>query len=766
MADQLSAGINVSEIDLTTIVPSVSTSVGALAGTFRWGPVETRTMVDRESNLVLQFGKPSNLNAETWFTGANFLGYADQLVVVRAANTSGATPSGSFSTTANSTVSNNVFLGNTTGLSAGMYVYQTSNSTIMGAGNNVTVTSVNSTAVVLSTPSTSASAVTLYFAHPETAYSALAFLPNSIIGNLAGQIVKNREAYPALDGTFDSDAMWVAKFPGDMGNSLRVSQCGHANAYSSNVAFFDAVWTNTQFSIDLGSNTGYIDATNGIVANTLSNTYATTVAANFSVGDQVLCGNSTIGTQFLQIASISNAVSNATVSRVTLTFTDPYRLATAYASNTVTRHWEFFNVVDSAPGQSQWVLQHGNTAAQDELHLVVVDAKGAFSGTPGTILEVYKGLSRATDARNADTTGNYYKNVVNEQSQYLWFANDRPGAASANSLNVATSTNYAPLSVTLALGADGYGEANVALAVLASAYDQVASAEDIDISFVMQGKPVGGSTVSGGQTVSNYLLANYLIDNIAMQRKDCVVTITPDRAVASANPNNEAIASANWRNVLHDTSFAMVDSGYKYQYDRYNDIYRWIPLNGDIAGLCARTDQTNDAWWSPAGFNRGQIKNLVRLAWNPRKAARNILYSAGINPVVSFPGEGTVLLGDKTLQSKPSAFDRINVRRLFIVLEKAISRAAKFSLFEFNDPFTRRQFVNLITPYLRDVQGRRGITDFHVKCDEENNTGQVIDSNKFVGDIYIKPARSINFIQLNFVAVGTAVQFSEVVGNF
>jgi phage tail sheath protein FI len=209
-----------------------------------------------------------------------------------------------------------------------------------------------------------------------------------------------------------------------------------------------------------------------------------------------------------------------------------------------------------------------------------------------------------------------------------------------------------------------------------------------------------------------------------------------------------------------------LDSGYKYQYDRYNDIYRWIPLNGDVAGLCARTDQTNDAWWSPAGLNRGNIKNVVKLAWNPRKAERDVLYNNGVNPVVTFPGQGTVLYGDKTLLAKPSAFDRINVRRLFIVLEKAISTAAKYSLFEFNDAFTRAQFKNLVTPYLRNIQGRRGITDFLVVCDETNNTAQVIDSNQFVGDIYIKPARSINFIQLNFVAVGTGVQFSEVVGKF
>lgn len=221
-----------------------------------------------------------------------------------------------------------------------------------------------------------------------------------------------------------------------------------------------------------------------------------------------------------------------------------------------------------------------------------------------------------------------------------------------------------------------------------------------------------------------------------------------------------------FRNSCRSTSYAVLDSGYKYQYDKYNDQYRWVPLNGDIAGLAAYTDSIRDAWWSPAGFNRGQIKNIVKLAWNPKKGERDILYKNGVNPIVNFPGQGIVMFGDKTLLAKPSAFDRINVRRLFIVLEKAIATAAKFTLFEFNDEFTRASFVNLVTPFLRDVQGRRGVTDFVVVCDETNNTGEVVDRNEFVGDIYIKPARSINFIQLNFVAVRSGVEFSEVIGNF
>jgi phage tail sheath protein FI len=248
---------------------------------------------------------------------------------------------------------------------------------------------------------------------------------------------------------------------------------------------------------------------------------------------------------------------------------------------------------------------------------------------------------------------------------------------------------------------------------------------------------------------------------------DCVAFLSPPQSAVVNQAGNESANIITWLGSLaRSTSYAVVDSGWKYMYDKYNQTYRWIPLNGDIAGLCVYTDSVRDPWYSPAGFNRGAIKNVVRLAWNPSKTFRDVLYSNGVNPVVTFPGNGTVLFGDKTLQAKPSAFDRINVRRLFIVLEKAISLAAKYSLFEFNDDFTRAQFVAMVTPFLREVQGRRGITDFQVVCDTTNNTGQVIDSNQFVGDIYIKPARSINFIQLNFVAVATGVDFSTIIGKF
>jgi hypothetical protein len=298
-------------------------------------------------------------------------------------------------------------------------------------------------------------------------------------------------------------------------------------------------------------------------------------------------------------------------------------------------------------------------------------------------------------------------------------------------------------------GVDGYPtNAN-----LITAYDRFKNSEEVDISFIITG--------AVPQTVSEHI-----VDNIAEFRKDVVVFISPERDDVVNDAGDEVSNITSYRNDFNSSSYAVMDANWKYQFDKYNNVFRWVPVNADIAGLCARTDTDRDPWFSPAGLNRGRIKNVVKLAWNPNKTERDELYKIGVNPVINLPGEGTILFGDKTMLAKPSAFDRINVRRLFIVLQKAIARASQFSLFEFNDEFTRSQFVALIQPFLRDVQGRRGIFDFRVVCDETNNTPEVIDRNQFVGDIYIKPARSINFIQLNFVAVRTGVAFEEIVGRF
>lgn len=703
MPFQLSPGVNVTEVDLTTIVPAVATSTGAIAGIFNWGPVNERTLIDSETNLVARFGKPNANNAETWFTAANFLGYTNSLIVARAANTF-----------ANSTYANGQI----------------------------------------------------------SAYNAYGTTAGTQLANVDTVAILNTTDFSNKVGTFNSNVLFAARYPGALGNSLKVSICDSVNAYSSTLNMVANTDVTASLTANIGSNSVTVSVSSVSANGLAANAYAAALIANLSIGDTVGLGNTAIGIQVDRLNAISAITSVANVASFNITFDDTYRGATQFianstASNTVTRHWEFYNVVDQAPTTSTYVAQFGNSAAVDTMHVVVQDENGMFSGTPGAILETYTNVSRATDAKTVGGQTNYFRNVINQNSNYIWDINDRTGAVSANAALIASSTNGSALTLALNYGSDGMTEANTsALQVLANGYNLFASPEDVDISLVLQGKPLGGTTASGSFTVNNFQLANYIIDNICGNRLDCVAFITPDDAVITGNAGNEAFAITAWRNVIHDSSYVVMDSGYKYMYDRYNDIYRYVPTNGDIAGLCARTDAQRDPWWSPAGLNRGQIKNVVKMRYNPRKASRDQLYKNGINPVVSFPGQGTVLYGDKTLQSKPSAFDHINVRRLFIVLEKAISAASKYTLFEFNDEFTRAQFKNLITPYLRDVQGRRGITDFLVVCDNTNNTPQVIDSNQFVGDIYIKPARSINYIQLNFVAVATGVQFSEVIGKF
>ena len=563
MPIQLSPGVNVSEIDLTTVVPNVGASAGAFVGPFQWGPMNKIYTIASEVDLVNQFGKPNSDVYEYWFSAANFLAYGNTLRVVRA-KTYGA---------------------------------------------------LNSTA------------------------------------NGSGLLVQNDDDYDANhstygDGTYGNTGGWAGRFAGELGNSLLVSMAD-ANTWN--------VW--------------------------------------------------------------------------------PYRTS--------------FTAV---PNTSPYVAARGG--ANDEIHIVVVDEDGLWSGTKGTILEKYPFVSKASDAKDDSGNSNYYKEVVSRKSLYVWPlshpTNLGSGTAWGSTANV-TAYKLLTSNCSNSLSGGVTSTNTNYTSAITQGWDYFNNKETVDVSLLVTG--TGNSTI-----------ANYVIDNIAITRQDCVAFVSPEKADVVDNYNNEDTDIIEFRNTLTSTSYAFLDSGYKYQYDKYADTYRWVPLNGDMAGLCVRTDSVLDPWYSPGGLNRGQIKNVVKLAWNPNKTKRDNLYQSSVNPVVQFPGDGTVLFGDKTLLAKPSAFDRINVRRLFIVLEKAISRAARFSLFEFNDEFTRAQFVALVEPFLRDVKGRRGITDFKVVCDDSNNTGEVIDRNEFVGDIYIKPSRSINFIQLNFIAVRTGVSFNEVVG--
>lgn len=500
----------------------------------------------------------------------------------------------------------------------------------------------------------------------------------------------------------------------------------------------------------------------------------TTFKSFFTAANFLSYGNNLQVIRVVNQATAKNAIANAAATAVLIKNEDHYintyadgsgsvgewaakypgalgnSLKVSLADANVYSGWAYATLFDDAPGTSTYTSSLSGSA--DEMHIIVIDEDGLWTGTAGTVLEKFPYVSKASDAKKADGSTAYYKEVVNNTSKYIWWM-DHTAAGIAGTSNWGTAAQgttfgnlIANVTVSLANGvsADAPTDGNLTTALSTFANDEL-----YDISLL----PVGEASD---------VVAAYAINSVAEVRKDCIVFVSPELDDVVDQAGSEATNVTAFRTSLPSSSYAVMDSGWKYQYDRYNDVYRWVPLNGDVAGTSVRTDFTADPWFSPAGFNRGQIKNVVKLAYSPSKADRDTLYKKGINPVVSFPGQGTVLFGDKTLLSKPSAFDRINVRRLFIVLEKAISTAAKFQLFEFNDGFTRAQFRNLVEPFLRDVQGRRGITDFKVVCDETNNTGEIIDRNEFVADIFVKPARSINFIQLNFVATRTGISFEEV----
>jgi hypothetical protein len=425
----------------------------------------------------------------------------------------------------------------------------------------------------------------------------------------------------------------------------------------------------------------------------------------------------------------------------------------ASAANVSDPLYTFANQFNYAPNTSPYVTKVTNGAVTgDELHVLVVDSKGLITGQANTVLEVFPSLSRLIDSQSPNGVSNYYKEFIYQNSKYAYVTGKPTSNTQGWDITIAAANGVSiqsPDSANLAFlsgGADGTVTAANTVIGMGLFSDPTSS----DISLFMVG--------AGGQTETNFAIS------LATQRADCVVFASPPLA-NTLSPSGPAVAINNYVNALTRSSYAFIDSGWKYQYDQFNNVYRWVPLNGDVAGLAARTDNTNDPWWSFAGLRRGQIQNVVKLAYNPSLADRNSLYQNAVNPVVTFKGEGTMLFGDKTFLNYASAFDHINVRRLFIALEKTISKASRAELFEFNDSFTQAQFVNLVTPFLRQVQGRRGITKFQVVCDGTNNTPAVVNGNQFVGDIYVVPNKSINYILLHFVAVDSGVNFSTIVGQ-
>ena len=539
-----------------------------------------------------------------------------------------------------------------------------------------------------------------------------------LIKNLAQYNGENGYSAPSY-----ANQEYVAKYPGSIGNTLKISVCDY-NAY--------------QFNVTVSS----LTATGATVAS-----LARPVPAGSWL--QVVANSITYNFQ---------TTADAALSATTLVFTNNTG-ATLATSTSATMLWEFWAAVSSRPSNTRYALAINNFSSSatiyDELHVVIVDENGLFTGTPNTVLEKFEGLSKATDALTTQGLSAYYANYINTNSNYIWWATHTQlvSSSAGNTLTwgstvSSATTGFQLLSQVQSRSLVNGVDVTPTDALLQTEYAKLANVEQYDVSLL----PVIGVS-------ANNQTASFVSDNVSDIRRDCMTFASP---TAQSLITGAAVVTDRTTYFNKDTSYAVMDSGWKYQYDRYNDQYHWIPLCGDTAGLCVNTDTVADPWYSPAGYNRGQVKNLVKLNWSPSQTDRDNLYRYQINPVVTQPGLGTLLFGDKTITQKPSAFDRINVRRLFIVLEKAIATAAKFQLFEFNDAFTRSQFVSLVEPFLRNVQGRRGIVDFQVVCDTTNNTPYIIDTNQFVGDIYIKPAKSINFITLNFIATPSGVTFSEV----
>lgn len=562
-----SPAVVVREIDLTGGVPNVQSTTGAFVGNFRWGPVDQRTAIANEAELVSSFAAPSDSNSVDFLSANQFLRYSSSLQVVRAVDSSA---------------------------------------------------------------------------------------KNACIATATAPTVKNSDDFDGQKSTLASTHTFIAKYPGDLGNSLLVSVCP---ADSAN--------------------------------------------ANFS--------------------------------------------SWAYASN-----------FDAAPATSLFASQR--SADRDEAHVIVIDEDGKFTGTPGAVLETYPFVSVGTNAKTFDGSTNYIVDLINQKSQYIWMA-DFPSTYTVAGSTIDSGDEFGVNAVVTNSLVTGANSGALGTAEVLAGFDYFEDKDQVEVDFLI----APSLSARSDQTT----IVNDLISTARTTRKDCVVVTSPARSdiinvTSDATKVTNVVATAN---TFTNTSYCVMDNNFLKVYDKYNDKYVFIPASSTVAGIMAATDFNRAPWFSPAGSRRGQLLGITALAYSPTKAQRDTLYKADINPIANIPGQGSLLFGDKTMVGRPSAFDRINVRRLFLVLERAIGRAAEQVMFEFNDEFTRAEFVNIVEPVLREVQGRRGITDFRVVCDATNNTAEVIDRNEFKADIFIKPARSINYVTLSFVAVRTGVDFEEVVGT-
>ena len=802
----VSPGVRIREVDLTVGgITAANNQVGAIAGPFQKGPVDLPILIETENDLLNTFGKPISSDAqyEYWLGASSYLSYGGILRVVRCdgnkLNNANSTGIGS---TAGTTVkikstedynnnhttatdwawaarnpgswANNlkvcvidaaadqrIAITTNSNISVGFAVTATIDQTVAGIGTTTReqgilkgiITKVNAGSIDVKITAKSSGAGSTVFT--ETSYSegsTNAFVSGGSI------FIKN------INGSVEVQDSGILSFSGITTTTRSVITLPNpSDNYVSGLSTGQKIKSVSPSDDSLGTGT------------TIAGFGTTSINPSTGIGT-----TDTYKTILLSQAPLNNgtynfAIFNTTGQTTPTSVSDWYNEQTLGLSNS-TVYWK--NIAPR-PRTSQYASER--SGRNDELHVVVVEDTGSITGSAGNILEKYTNLSKALDAKISPSEANYYKDIIANNSQYIFPGlaptGDKTKFLAVSGVTTASNTTWgleAQGSTFNCIGASIYnltsgkdysgvssvGGYSVGLSDVISAYRNFTNPAEYKIDFLIGG-PSGGATKQESQAKANELIA------IADIRKDCVATISPHRDGVVNVPNSDTQTDNifNFFSPLNSSSYAVFDTGYKYIYDRFNNQFRYVACNADVAGLMARTSINQYPWFSPAGASRGALNNAVKLAYNPSQAQRDILYPNRINPIIFSPGAGIILFGDRTALSYTSAFDRINVRRLFLTLESSIEGAARAQLFEFNDTITRANFINIVEPYLRDVKSKRGITDFVVVCDESNNTPDVIDGNQFKADIYIKPARSINFIGLTFVATRTGVSFEEIIGT-
>jgi len=797
----VSPGVKVREVDLTIgRIDGINDQVGAIAGPFAQGPVGVPILVETEQDLLNTFGKPYSADSqyEYWHTASSYLSYGGVLRVIRTDGTglsNANIPVGVAVTDLKVTSSEDYFTNHAE--AGGDWYYAARNPGSWANGIKVCVIDgLADQRLGVGTDGLAVGyALTAGFSTSVANSDGTVGVHTGFIKGIITQInvgsidVKLTSRYNGTTDMWESinyeEGSSTAAFQGyDDRFLVGINTLGLDN-FENRYRIYDNAGAEQQveryrFGGSVGSASSIVSLdsfdsryiTFGDTLKSLNGTLQATVVGFTTDASPGVILSQTAGvgmanTTFIVKSGIGTGLMLTNVN----TAVDWYNQQHLGLTNT-TVYWK--NIAPR-PGTSEYTAERSGN--HDEVHVVVVDDNGEISGTAGTILEKWTGLSKAADAKISPSTNIYYKDYIANFSNSIYVGSAHPGigvrftslggytvdAAGSWGGNAQGVTYNAvgAKSWTLQSGNDygGEGRFNVELGDVVSGYSVLENPAEYSVNFLIQG-PSGGSTIYEAQAKAQKLMA------IASTRKDCIACISPyrDGVVNVTNSDTQTQNIINFYDALPSNSYTVFDSGYKYMYDRFNNTFRYIPLNGDIAGLMARTSINSFPWFSPAGSTRGAINNAIKLAYNPSQSQRDLLYPKRINPVMFSPGAGMILFGDKTALKVASAFDRINVRRLFLTIEATIERAARAQLFEFNDVLTRTNFLNIVEPYLRDVKAKRGISDFVVICDETNNTPDVIDANQFKADIFVKPARSINFIGLTFVATRTGVSFDEVIG--